>query len=372
MSILCESQEMLGDLVGRYLIDNFDFEARQATMRLDGWPSDLWRAFADELGILGLPFAEAKGGLGLGPLDTMVVMEQLGRALAAEPFLSSVVGFGALVNNLEAAEAGALASLIGRVIGGEARIALAVADDGGQRTLTRGADGWRLKGSAPIIPSASDSTHVAISAETTEGGTALIVTERNADGLIWSAIPLIDGTSAGGLELDALIDDAAVITLRGKAAIAVCREAQLAALSAEITGIITALIEMTVDFAKQRTQFGKTLSSFQVLQHRMADMYVEGELTRSMGFLAALKLDAPAAERSAAVAAAKARAGKAGRMVAQNAIQIHGGIGTTDELIVGHYFKRLLAIEALYGSADSHIKRYADHRADLGQPIPVV
>ncbi|HKY82400.1 MAG TPA: acyl-CoA dehydrogenase family protein [Sphingobium sp.] len=372
MSILSESQEMLGDLVGRYLIDNYDFEARQAALKRDGWPSGLWSAFADELGILGAPFTEAQGGLGLGPLDSMVVMEALGRGLAAEPFLSSVVGFGALVGALETAEADASASLVAEVIGGRARIALALADGAGDRILTRVGDGWRLEGGAPLVPSAGDATHVVISAKTAEGNSALIVMNRDAEGLHWSKIPLIDGTNAGGLEIDAVIDDASVITLVGDAAIQASHDALLAGLSAEITGILAALIEITVDFASQRTQFGKTLSTFQVLQHRMADMYVEGELTRSMALLAALKLDASPAERRATAAAAKARAGKAGRMVAQSAVQIHGGIGTTDELIVGHYFKRLLTIEALYGGADSHIKRYADQRAELGQPIPVV
>ena len=372
MSILGESQEMLGHLVSRYLIDNYDFEARQAALKRDGWPSSLWSAFADELGILGVAFNEALGGLGLGPLDSMVVMEALGRGLAAEPFLSSVVGFGALVNRLETDASDKLDALVGEVIGGRARIALALADDAGGRTLTRLADGWSLQGSAPIVPSAGDATHVAISAKTAEGHMAIIMMDRSAEGLHWSSVPLIDGTGAGGLEIDAVIDDQAVITLDGEAAIQASHDALLAALSAEITGIIAALIEITVDFASQRTQFGKALSTFQVLQHRMADMYVEGELSRSMALLAALKLDASTAERRATLAAAKARTGKAGRMVAQSAIQIHGGIGTTDELIVGHYFKRLLAIEALYGSADSHIKRYADQRAQLGQPIPVV
>ena len=375
MSLLGESQQMLGDMVGRYLADNHDFEARQASLSEEGWPSTLWSAFADELGIIGLPFSEAQGGLGLGPLDIMVVMEALGRGLAAEPFLSTVVGFGGLVNALGTRPA--LSPLVADVIGGEARVALVLTDaqgaaEPGDRTLTRDGGAWTLKGGAAIVPAAAEATHVAISARTDAGAVALIILAKNAGGLSWSELPLIDGSKAAQLEIDARLDEAAIVTMDGAGAIQAAHDAVLAALCAEITGIIAALIDITVDFATQRAQFGKPIAKFQVIQHRMADMYVEGELTRSMALLAALKLDAATAETHAAVTACKARAGKAGRMVGQNAIQIHGGIGTTDELIVGHYYKRLLTIEALYGCADSHIKDYAEQRAALGYPIAVV
>ncbi|HUD91332.1 acyl-CoA dehydrogenase family protein, partial [Sphingobium sp.] len=376
-AILGESQEMLADLVGRYLADNFDFETRRASLATSGWPVQLWQTFAQELGILALPFAEEQGGLGLGALDSMVVMEALGRGLAAEPFLSCVVGFGALVNGLGPARRAHLAPLIGEVIAGEARIALALVDARGapgcgNRVLACDSEGWRLIGDAPIVPAAGCATHIVVSAAMPDGATGLVLLPRDASGLDWSDVPLIDGTMAGALKADLVLADTALIARDAGPILPAVHDAMLAALGAEITGIIATLIEITVDFARQRTQFGKAISSFQVIQHRMADMYVEGELARSMALLAALKLDGNPIERAAAAAACKARTAIAGRMVAQASVQIHGGIGTTDELVVGHYFKRLLTIEALYGGAASHVKQYSRHRAALGEPLPVV
>ncbi len=377
MSILGESQEMLADLVRRYLTENFDFETRRAALAKADWPHDLWQAFTQELGITGLPFAEELGGLGLGPLDTMVVMEALGRGLAAEPFLSTVIGFGALVKGLDQPAQGRLAPLVAQVIAGDARVALALVDaDGapgyGDRTLTRAGDGWRLTGHAPFVTAATGATQLVLSAGTPDGKTALILLSREAEGMTWAAMPLIDGTTAGAVDLDVMLADDSVLLLDAADLLHIVNDTLLAAIGAEITGIIATLIEITVDFAGQRTQFGKSIAKFQVIQHKLADMYVEGELARSMALLAALKLDGDPVERAAAAAACKARTARAGRMVAQSAIQIHGGIGTTDELIVGHYFKRLLTIEALYGGIATHEKQYARHRAALGTPLPVV
>jgi alkylation response protein AidB-like acyl-CoA dehydrogenase len=376
MAILGESQEMLADLVGRYLTENFDYEKRRHVLARDAWPADLWLAFAQELGITGLPFAEEQGGVGLGPLDIMVVMEALGKGLAAEPFLSSVVAFGALVNGLDAAARAPLSPLVGDVIAGDARVAIALADTqgapgNGNRLLMPDGDNWRLTGDASIVTAAAGATHAIISAMMPDGTTALALAPRDAVGLVWTDLPLIDGTMASALKTDMLVPDTALIARDASDLLLAVHDAILAALGAEITGIVSALIAITVDFAGQRTQFGKAITQFQVIQHKMADMYVEGELARSMALLAALKLDGDPVERSAAAAACKARTATAGRMVAQNAVQIHGGIGTTDELVVGHYFKRLLAIEAIYGGAARHIKQYAGHRATLGSPLSV-
>jgi alkylation response protein AidB-like acyl-CoA dehydrogenase len=309
------------------------------------------------------------------------VMEALGRGLCAEPFLSSVIGFGALVAAIDAETRAALSPLVAEVIAGTGRVALALRDaDGasgcGDRRLVRdgarGGEGWRLTGSAPIVTAAAAATHVVVSAVLPDGKTALALLPRDANGLAWTDVPLIDGTLAGALVADARLAEADLIATDAQALLQAVHDATLAALGAEITGIIAALIAITVDFASQRTQFGKPIAQFQVIKHRLADMYVEGEIARSMALLAATKLDGDPVERAAAAAACKARTGKAGRMVGQNAIQIHGGIGTTDELIVGHYFKRLLAIEALFGGVSTHLKDYARHRETLGTPLPVV
>lgn len=373
MSLINESQEMLGQAVGRYLSDNYDFESRTKALSQGLWPEALWQGFAEELGILGLPFPETHNGLGLGALDTMVVMQALGRNLAAEPFLSSVVGVGALTVALPADEAAALQPLVDAVISGTARVGLAISDalgDPGPGNRQLSAD--RLTGSIPIVAAASSATHFIVSAATPDGETALVLVERSAAGCESRPVPTIDGNTALALEFDVARSDATVVAVSADAAIEWAHDALHAALAAEIVGIVDALIEITVEFAKQRVQFSKPIAQFQVIQHRLADMYVEGELARSMAMLAAIKMDAPRTERRAAIAAAVARAGMAGRKVGEGAIQIHGGIGTTDELIVGHYFKRLLAIEALFGRTYGHVERYARYRTDLGQPIPVV
>ncbi len=379
MVVLSESQQMLADMVGRYLAENYGFDTRRAALDASGWPSELWQALAGELGVTGLPFTGEQGGLSLGALDSMVVMEALGRGLCAEPFLSSVIGFGALVAAIDAQTRPALSPLVAEVIAGTARVAIAMRDaDGapgcGDRRLVRDGDGqgWRLTGSAPIVTAAAGATHVVVSAVLPDGKTALALLPRDANGLAWTDVPLIDGTLAGALVADARLDGADLIATDAQAPLDAVHDATLAALGAEITGVIAALIAITVDFASQRTQFGKPIAQFQVIKHRLADMYVEGEIARSMALLAATKLDGDPVERAAAAAACKARTGKAGRMVGQNAIQIHGGIGTTDELIVGHYFKRLLAIEALFGGVSTHLKDYARHRETLGTPLPVV
>lgn len=373
MSLLNESQEMLGHAVGRYLTENYGFESRFQALSRSHWPEALWQAFAKELGILGLPFPEAFGGLGLGALDTMVVMQALGRNLAAEPFLSSVVGLGAITAALPVEDAQELAPLVKEIIAGSARVGLAIFDSlgdsgAGNRQLTA----KTLTGGAAIVPAASTATHFLVSATMQDGDTALVLFDRTATGSDARPLPTIDGNTAVALDLHVAREAAMVVIPSAEAAIEFAHDAMHAALVAEIVGIVDELIGVTVEFAKQRTQFGKAIAQFQVIQHRLADMYVEGELARSMALLAAIKMDAPRTERRAAVAAASARAGLAGRKVSEAAIQVHGGIGTTDELVVGHYFKRLLAIDALFGRTYSHVERYARYRADLGHPLLVV
>jgi alkylation response protein AidB-like acyl-CoA dehydrogenase len=375
--MLGESQEMLGQLVERYLTDNYGLEVRQTALAQQSWPAALWQAFADKLGILGLPFPEAQNGLGLGPLDALVVMQALGRGLAAEPYLSSVIGLGALVNALPDDAAAALAPLVGVVIAGTARVGIAITEGSGElgtgdRRLASAEGSDRLTGSVGLVSAAGSATHILTSAATDAGEIVLILLERSAAGMIGRDIPTIDGNTALALDFDVTLADGAVISRQAAELTERMHDAMLAALTAEIVGIIDALTEITVDFAKQRTQFGKPIGQFQAIQHRLADMYVEGELARSMALLAAIKLDARETERRAAIAAAKARVGLAGRKVGESAIQIHGGIGTTDELIVGHYFKRLLAIEALFGGTHGQVERYAHYRAKLDAPLSVV
>jgi alkylation response protein AidB-like acyl-CoA dehydrogenase len=366
---LSDEQTMLRDTLRRYLSDTYGFEARQNIVAGGaGWNPAVWRAFAEDLGILGAPFAEAHGGLGGGPVENMLVMEEMGRALVLEPYLSAVViGGGALK-----AAGGPLAdALIPGIIAGEVIIALAAAEPQGRwnwhdlTTMAR-ADGagWRLSGHKAVVADAGFATHYLVSARTGGGqreraGVSVFLIPVDLPGLSRRDYARVDGGAASELYLENVnvgpehllgVADAGLPLLER-----VIDEAT-AAVCAEACGLLRVMQATTLDYAKQRKQFGRAIGDFQVLQHRIVDMFLEVEQAVSITLMATLKLETPQA--AAAVSMAKAKLGRAARFVGQSAIQIHGGIGISDELAVGHYFKRATLTETLFGSVDHHMDRY--------------
>jgi alkylation response protein AidB-like acyl-CoA dehydrogenase len=366
-------QTMLRETLSRYLTDAYTFDARQKSMRsADGWSPAVWQAFAQELGILGATCSEAQGGLGGGAVETMVIMEELGQRIVIEPYLSTIVIAGGLLKKCATPAADAV---ISQIISGEARIAFAYAEKEGRydlahvKTQARAhADGYEITGHKAVVYGAPWATHLIVTARTSGGhkdkqGLALFLIDRSAKGIVTRDYPTVDGGRASEIFFENVVVPASAM-LGGGVDVwpwleAVADEAT-AALCAEAVGVLKQLHAQTLDYAKQRKQFGKAIADFQVLQHRMVDMFMEVEQAQSMCLMATLKLGAAAGERALAVSAAKARIGKALRFVGQSAIQIHGGMGMTDELAVGHYFKRATMIESQFGSVDHHLQRYED------------
>ena len=366
-----DEQSMLRDTIASYLADRYDFDTRRTAIKSPtGWRPEVWKAFADELGILGASFSEELGGLGGGAIDNMVVMEEFGKALVVEPYLGTVVIGGGFLKH--GASAGA-ADTIAKIIAGEVTIAFAYAEPQGRYNLAnlvttarKDGAGYVLNGHKAVVIGAPWATHLVVTARTgggqrDAGGISVFLIDKATPGVVTRDYPTVDGrrasevffenVSVGG---DALIgDEGAALPLIEQ----VVDEA-IAAVCAESCGVLRKLHEGTLDYTKQRKQFGVPIASFQVLQHRMVDMFIQLEQAISMTYMAHIKLSEPAADRAKAISAAKVQIGRACKFVGQNAIQLHGGMGMTDEMAIGHYFKRATMIEGEFGSVDHHLRRY--------------
>ena len=353
---LTGEQELLRDGLTKFLAARYDLaESRSAAKTGPGWQPETWRAFADELGILGATFPEDIGGIGGGPIELMVIAEALGHALVIEPYVGTVVVAGGLLvrAGTEAAHA-----LLEQIAAGTAVVALA---DGPGITARADGDGWVLSGSAAVVTDAPLATHLLIAADTGRG-TGLFLTEFDAAappaGLTVHGYRTIDDRRAADLELDG-VRVAAPLVEDATAELDRARDEAAAAVCAEAVGGMRKVLADTVEYCKQRQQFGQPIGSFQALQHRMVDMYMEVEQAVAAVYLAILNLEADPEVRARSVSAAKAVVGRAARFVGQNAVQLHGGMGMTEELAIGHYFKRLTAVQYEFGSTDHHLSRYA-------------
>ena len=366
-----DEQSMLRDTIASFLQDKYDFDSRRKTVASEsGWNPGHWKAFAEELGILGAPFSEELGGLGGGAIDNMIVMEEFGKALVIEPYLGTVVIGGGFLKH--SGYAGA-ASVIEGIIGGTVTIAFAYAEPQARytwqdikTTAKKDGSGYVLNGHKAVVVGAPFASHLVVTARTggaqrDAGGVSVFLVDKTLPGIVTRDYPTVDGNRASevyfenvSIPADALIgEEGGGLPLVNK----VIDEATVA-VGAEAVGVLRKLHEGTLDYAKQRKQFGTAISNFQVLQHRMVDMFIEVEQAVSMTYMATIKLDESDHERAQAVSAAKVRIGRACKFVGQNAIQIHGGMGMTDELAIGHYFKRASIIEGLFGSVDHHLRRY--------------
>jgi len=363
-----ETQVMLRDTLARFLGDTYGFEQRKKMQATDaGRDPGVWRALATELGLLSAPFSEEMGGLGGGGIENMIVMEELGKAIAVEPWIqTAVIGGGALKY-----AGGALAeALIPEIIAGDAIFAFAqgeaqVRHDPANVLTTARADGsgWRLNGHKAVVYAAPWATHLLVTArtggaQTEREGVELFVVEAAAAGISRTDYPTVDGFRASDLTFENVSVPAEALLPGGIALIERILDEAAMATCAEASGITRQLHEGTLDYVKQRRQFGQPIGKFQVLQHRLADMFIQVEQIASMTLMGTLKLDLPAAERKAAVSLAKAKTARSARFVGQNAIQTHGGIGITEELAIGHYFRRATMIEHQFGNADWHLDRY--------------
>lgn len=358
-------QTQLRGSVGAYLRDHYGFERRRAIALAAGFDTAVWRDFADRLGILSL----ADRDTAPDPVDLMVVMEALGEALVIEPFAETVVAGAALLRAAGGDRAGAL---LDGVVAGEVRLALAWAEPArrydwapADTRATRTAAGWRLDGAKAVVTGAPWATHLLVTART-DAGASLFVVDADAAGVAMTAYPTIDGRRAADIAFDAVTLPAdALLGAEGAALpwIEAAGDAAIAAMGAEAIGVMRRMLADTIAYTRERRQFGQPIGSFQVLQHRMVDMHMRIEMAQSAVYLATLSLSAAPAERAAAASAAKVMVAEACRFVGQNAVQLHGGMGMTDELPVSHHFKRATVIEGEFGTVDHHVGRFRRMRA---------
>ena len=367
-----EEQGMIRDSLSRLIREQYDFDTRRKVVASkEGWRPAMWAQFA-ELGLLMAPFSEEDGGLGGGPIDAMVVMEEFGKGLVVEPYLSSVVcGGGFLKRGSDAQKAEHLAG----IMSGEQIFAFAYAEPRGrynladlETTAKKDGAGFSINGHKSVVIGAPWATHFVVTARTSGGrrdakGVTVFVVSKDANGVSTRDYPTVDGRRASEVYFEnvSVGADAVVGEVdNGLPLVELVTDEAIAALCAEACGAMKVAHEMTVEYSRNRKQFGTAIGKFQVLQHRMVDMFMEHEQSVSMTYMATLKVDEDEVTRKKAASAAKVRIGQGGRFVGQQAIQIHGGMGMTDELAVGHYFKRLTMIDAEFGNVDYHLKRYTD------------
>jgi alkylation response protein AidB-like acyl-CoA dehydrogenase len=368
-----DEQRLLRESAERFIAESYNADHRRK-MASDplGFSPKVWKQFA-ELGWLALPIAEAYGGLGGGAVDVGILMEAFGRGLVSEPYVATVVLGAALVERC-GSEAQKL-SLLPRIADGSLKLAFAHSERPARFDLARvetiarrTPQGWRLAGRKIAVLDGHAADEIVVSAHVHDhqgpsGRLGLFLVRAQSDNLLISDYPRLGGGHACNLDLadvnlpeDALLGD-------GRDALPAIEWAvdrAMAALGAEAVGIMQTLLDMTLDYTKIRQQFGRPLSANQVIRHRLADMAMQCDEARSMALRAALKAEVAPTERARAASGAKAKIGRCARFIGEQAIQLHGGMGVTEELEVGAYFKRLIAFDTLFGGSAHHYRRHAE------------
>ncbi len=365
-----EEQQQLADSIGKYLANEYSFEKRKSILTSPTGLSDAaWTAFA-ELGLTSIALPEADGGFGGGALDLMAAMEACGEALVVEPLLDNIALGGRLVSRAGSAEQ--RQAMLPGLMAGSLKLAFAGLEPGDRYALTPSrtharadGDGWVIDGEKCVVVGASSADRLIVSALTDPaGGVSLFVVDRLADGVTLNPSRSVDGLRVADVRLAGVkLAGAALLGPLG-AAMPLIEEAvdfATALLCADAIGAMKSANDATLEYMKTRKQFGVPIASFQVLQHRMVEMYIVCEQARSMAILAAAKVDAggDAVERSIAVSMAKVKIADAARQISQESVQLHGGMGMTEELKVSHTFRRLTMAAQRFGDADHHLERYA-------------
>ena len=366
-----EEQDMVRDGLSRMVREQYDWEARMAAIASEaGWRPEVWAQLA-ELGILGMPFSEEVGGFGGGAIDAMVVMEEFGKGLVVEPFVPTVVCAGGFLKH--AGSEAQQEEHLSAIISGERVFAFAYAEPRGrydladlETTAKKDGDSYTLNGHKAVVIGAPWASHLVVTARTGGGrrdkeGVSVFIVDKSAAGVVTRDYVTVDGRRASevyfenvSVPADALIGEEGA----GLPLIELVTDEAIAAQCAEACGAMKVAHAQTVEYSRQRKQFGVPIGSFQVLQHRMVDMYTAYETSVSLTYLATLKLGEAEKERKRHVSAAKVGVGQSARLIGQEAVQIHGGNGVTDEYAIGHFFKRLTIFESEFGNVDHHMKRH--------------
>ncbi|WP_281684138.1 acyl-CoA dehydrogenase family protein [Thalassobaculum salexigens] len=368
-----DDQRQLADSIERYLADKYGFEQRNRIRKGEGgWSRQVWKDFA-ELGWLAFPIAEEHGGLGGSTVDLALMMEAFGKALVVEPFIAAIVLGAEIVARADPERA---AEILPQVAAGERLLAFAHSEPNSRYDLprvstmaTESDEGWILDGHKAVVLHGDCADTLIVSARTggrddEREGITLFLVPGDAEGLTKKTYPTIDGMRGADLEFDGVrVGPDAVLGEMGKALDIVegVVDRACVVLAAEGVGAMQATVDLTTEYLKTRTQFGKPLGSFQVLQHRAVDMLSETRFAHALCYRTAGLMDSVGGvERARAASMIKAEIGRAGKMVGEEAVQLHGGMGMTDEMAVGHYFKRLRLIDVTFGNAGHHLSRIVD------------
>lgn len=350
-----DDQEQLRDAVRRWVDRSYTFERRRSAVKAGGFDRATYGELAD-LGLAGLYVPEDQGGMGMGPVEAMVVMEELGRGMVLEPLGQTLIA-SALIS--AHAPADVQDAWLPRIASGDALVVLAHQErkarwrlDQCEAQARQEGQGWTVSGTKSIVP-AGDEADAFIVPAVADGRIALFIVESHAGGVHANGYLTQDGSRAAEVKLDGA--SATLLAADGLPALEHGVDVGIAALCAEAVGVMDKTMQLTAEYMNTRKQFGVAIASFQALRHRMADMKMQQELARSMSYYASLKLDAPADERRRAMSRAKYQLGVAMRFIGQNSVQLHGGIGVTDEYIGSHYFKKLTQMELTFGDTLHHL-----------------
>ena len=369
---LSEEQQLLKDSITQFVDKDYLFDVRQKNIKSElGYSSDFWKTFAD-LGWLGMPFSEADGGYDGGPIDLMVIMESLGRGLVVEPYIPNVVLAGGLISRLGNEEQ--KTNFLPKIISGEIQMSLAFAEPQSRFNLSdvittakKDGENYLLDGYKAVVMNGPSSDTLIVVARTSgtqleEKGLSLFLVDPSAKGVSLRNYSNVDGSKASEVTLEGVeVSTSSLLGDEGNIYSVLEEVIDLAtlAISAEAVGIMEKMNEITLEYTKTREQFGETLSSFQALQHRMVDTFMAYEQTKSLLLMCAAKLTDKADDATKAVSALKYQVGIAAKQVGEESVQLHGGMGVTDETNIGHFFKRLTTIRAIFGNTDYHLKRYS-------------
>ena len=367
-----EEQTLIQDQVDQFIQKEYDWETRQSLSNSElGFGDNNWQKFA-ELGWLGISTSEDNGGFGGSAIESMLIMEAFGKGLVVEPFLETIIMSGGLID--EHGSDQQKSSILEPAIAGQLHLALAYAEPQSRFNLSdvvteakSDGDNFILNGYKSVVMNGPSANKIIISARTSgtqleENGITLFIVDGDSEGLNKTNYKTVDGRRASDLTIENVSvskDDIVGQIDEGFDILDSSIDRAILAISAEAVGAMEVLYKTTVEYTKTREQFGTSIGKFQVLQHRMVDMFMEYEQCKSLLYMATMKHEEGSADAKKAISGLKYQVGKAGRFIGQQAVQLHGGMGVTDELNVGHYFKRLTTVGTIFGNSDYHLKKYS-------------
>lgn len=367
-----EEQTLIQDQVDQFIQKEYDWETRQSLSNSDlGFGDNNWQKFA-ELGWLGISTSEECGGFGGSAIESMLIMEAFGKGLVVEPFLETIIMCGGLID--EHGTDQQKSSILESAIEGKMHLAMAYAEPQSRFNLSdvvteakEDGDSFVLNGYKSVVMNGPSANKLIVSARTSgaqldENGITLFLIDGDAEGLNKTNYKTVDGRRASDLTIENVKvtkDDIIGQINDGFTLLDSSIDRAILAISAEAVGAMEVLYKTTVEYTKTREQFGTSIGKFQVLQHRMVDMFMEYEQCKSLLYMATMKQEEGSIDSKKAISGLKYQVGKAGKFIGQQAVQLHGGMGVTDELNVGHYFKRLTTIGTIFGNTDYHLKKYS-------------